>query len=99
MELPNLPRNWDMLFFVLGWFSVFFGPQQNKFLMQLAWFMIITGIVLGILNYTDSEMRHGRLKLSDTETFWFFLVIFCIWIGALLGCYFLLFPRIYPNLV
>jgi hypothetical protein len=36
MEMPTLPRSWDMLLFVIGWLSVFFAPQQNKFLMMFA---------------------------------------------------------------
>lgn len=99
MELPNLPRNWDMLLFVVGWFTVFFAPQQNKILMMFAWSLIITGIVLGILNYVDYEMRHAQLHLTDEQSVWLMLIIFVIWICALGGCYTMLLPVIYPNLI
>jgi len=99
MDLPNLPRNWDMLFFVVGWFSVFFAPQQNKILMMFAWSLIITGMMLGFFNYIDYEMKHSHLSITGEQSVWLLIIVVILWIGALFGCYNFLLPVIYPNLI
>lgn len=65
MEMPTLPRSWDMLLFVIGWLSVFFAPQQNKFLIMFAWTLIITGLIFGIGNYVDQDyFRNQNMQLT-----------------------------------
>jgi hypothetical protein len=98
MDLPNFPRNWDMLLFVVGWFSVFFAPQQNKYLLMFAWFLILTGMMLGTFNFLDYEMVNSKLKLTGDQCLWASLIIATIWVAALILLYTFIFPIVYPNL-
>jgi hypothetical protein len=86
-----------MFLFFMGWLGVFFVPQQNKYLLMFSWFLIITGIILGIFNELDREVR--RSNWSNEQVGIATIILILVWIGLLLILYYKIFPIIYPYFI